>query len=216
MLLLDELKNCLNYKIRLPRICVCCEAIIFFRQPLCKICRRFLYTQFQINFDDVGELDDQNKTLIVSLWQWDESNSFMIQKVIVSLKDGHNPQLYNLFANWMMQKIKEFNLPIGLKVCAVPSFDRSHPQCLAKTFSLKLNSECLSILKKVKSKSQKNMGKSERQQVRFEKTAPNCANIPRRLVLIDDVVSTGASLKRCAEALKPAQIAYIIVWAEKI
>ena len=205
-------------KVRMVRACVVCEELVFLELPLCRGCRRCLYLEFVKHLEQVIFLNIRHRKVpVFYLWSWGEENGFVIQKVIVALKDGGNPKLYGLFAKWMNIKLRHFNVFPRHNVFAVPSLDRSHGLQMGKSFSKELGLRFFDILFKIGSSTQKNRGKQERQEIRMGicKDKIEDLDLDHTGLLVDDVMVTGGSLKACIEALDPAHIQYIAVWAEK-
>lgn len=199
------------------RSCVCCEQLIFNRLPLCFVCRRRLYLNFIKNLEEISFHGSKRKIPVLSLWSWNNENHRLVQKLIVALKNGANPNLYQLFTGWMLIKCKHHNIKLvnpAVAFVSIPSADRKHPKALGKTYAVRTQGSFFNILYKKKNKNQKGLSKAERKKVQiiklsFKKTVPKCLN------LLDDVYATGASAEASIMALQSHQIEYILVWAEK-
>lgn len=214
MNLLEKIKN-LKIPFRLPRSCVCCQTIVFFKLPLCRLCRSFLFKQYLKSIDQVYYLNELyvNDIPIYFLWVWNKENTHVIQRVIVALKDGANPKLYYLFANWMQSKLQRHYIFLNHDFCSVPSSNRKHPQKLIKVFASKFEGKELDFLIKINKKEQKTLTRSKRQKIAFK--LKEYYRTTKPLVLLDDVVVTGGSVQSCVKTLRPSQVEYIIVWAKK-
>lgn len=201
-------------KIRVPKACVYCQTIIFLKVPLCPWCRRYLYRQFLKYKDHVYKLEDiEEAPLIFCLWLWTDENDLMIRKIIVAMKDGANPRLYHLFANWMQLKLQWHGVKLDHDFCSVPSSTRQHPQRLRQVFQGRFKGENLDLLLKKEKKEQKTLTRTKRQKIVFSLKSFHLASRP--LVLLDDVLVSGFSAKACVEVLETSQIEYILVWAKK-
>lgn len=199
------------------RACVICEELLFLHEPLCRICRKSLYQEFFAHKDEVSFFPVQGRSIpVFYLWHWEDHNSYVLRKLIVSLKDGHNPRLYNLFIHWMELKLLHHNVRISHNIFAVPSQRRHSKQlgyCLSKAF----NAGFYDILVNQSTRSQKSKKKLERKNARvsINKDKVYDLDLEKSGVLADDVMVTGESLKACVKALDPIHIEYIVVWAEK-
>ncbi len=204
-------KHIKKNKVRIPKNCILCECWIFFKVPLCKDCRKFLYHQYKMNFDK--KLNILNHHCFY-LWEWNLQSEYWVQKIIINLKDGYNFELYKLFMSWLIKKsgpVKKSFL-----ITAIPSSHRSHPEVLIKSVKFhhpKLNQI---ILIKKDLRTQKNKSRFERLQTDFsisEKTLKIQNIFNRKVIVFDDVLSTGGSFLGVKKALKGSQLEFIAVWA---
>lgn len=197
-------------KIRIPKNCILCEEWVLFKVPLCRFCRSSLY----LHSNKIKKLTQVEGVPLVYLWDWTSDNSKFLQKLIVSMKDAHNERLYSLFMGWLNHKMKDIN-KIN-KVMAIPSFDRSHPELMSQTYvGINQNAEIYRI-RKLSSSPQKARTREERLRVQFE-TGKNQNSLQKsdRLIVLDDVLSSGGSAKSAIRLAFPAQVKCIAVWAYK-
>ncbi len=209
-----RLKNILGY--RIPKNCILCEQWVFFKIPLCKSCRKFMYFEYKKCLYDSLNIFDHK---CIYLWKWDKTTDFWVQKIIVALKNGHNYEVYKLLMSWLTKKI---NLDQDLNsnkilVTAIPSQDRDHPEYLVKALNHFYPGIKSIELKKHKAETQKNKTRFERLNTEFSiSKAPLDFKLKgKKVIVLDDVLSTGGSFKGMIRALKGAQVQFISVWAFK-
>ncbi len=199
---------------RSPKNCILCETWIFFKAPICRKCRRFLYTEFLRTEFAIKPMFNHP---CYYLWLWTDKNHIWIQKIIISMKNGHNYELYKIFMPWLLKKLEAFE---KIKfVAAVPSCDRLHPEALLKSFNqIQIDTNLIQVKKSKNSISQKNRARSQRLKAAFElgdkgqlKLGPtnNC------ILILDDVLATGGSFKGILNLLGEDKVLALAVWAYK-
>lgn len=205
-----KIKTWLKILNRTPKNCVLCEGWIFYKAPICKACRKYLFREFKKNEFNIQCVEDHP---CYFLWEWNSKNHEWIQKVIVFMKDGNNYELYKLFMKWLLKKT-------GIDFChegyavAIPSYDRKHPQYLVKVFQ-EYNplSTAINVEKNVHSV-QKNRKQGERQNTLFKlKESSKRIDYHRSIWVLDDVLVTGGSFKGLLKLFKHHSIKGVFVWA---
>lgn len=157
--------------------------------------------------------------------------------IITIFKDAHELRLAPIMAHEMAQSLinaqqrrfrrREEQTPCALiseldAVCFVPAtaeaYDRrgfDHTELVAKDLCRELSLPLLDVLLRKKSQDQRDLGKAERQanvkgSVRVQGTVRGLT-----LLLIDDVLTTGASTRACVEALRAsgAKAVHVLTFA---
>jgi competence protein ComFC len=141
-------------------------------------------------------------------------NEFLKQMVLIG-KDGYQ-EIFKDFGELMSKFLKDNDfkdyhlafVPITNKKLIERGFNQS--EVLAKTIAKNLNLRIFSGL--VKTKETEDQAKLD-----FEKRLDNLKNVfkvnqlpPKKIILIDDIKTTGATLKECAKVLKEAGAKEII------
>lgn len=207
----SDFKKFLKLLARTPKTCVLCESWVFFKAPLCKACRKYLYREYLKTEFEILNLADYP---CYFLWKWTSNNEIWIQKIIVAMKDGDNCELYQIFMPWLVRKIRRH--PDLNWVVAIPSFDRKHPQALCRAFRKYYPQTSIFELIKVEGVSQKYQTKSERLNTAFKpKTDKALTEICKhqKILVLDDVVATGGSFRGVARALEGKNLQLLAVWA---
>jgi predicted amidophosphoribosyltransferase len=212
----SSIKRISKIVFRIPKNCVLCESWVLFKAPLCKGCRKFLYNEYKKNEFRILNIDNYP---CCYLWEWNKQNHLWIQKVVLSMKDGNNFELYKLFMPWLLKKTKinHLRLSSALNVLAIPSLDRKHPLALVNSFTeIKPGINIIKIIKK-DHKSQKFKSRSERLDARFafEDRFISPKSITK-LVVLDDVISTGGSFRGVLILLGRNRVQMAAVWAYKV
>ena len=200
--------------LRTPKNCILCESWIFYKAPLCKTCRRFLYQEYLKTEFAILNL---NNYPCYYLWNWTQTNDFWMQKLIVAMKDGHNYSLYELFMPWLLKKIQAHTQIDG--VAAIPSLDRAHPEALIKAYKNQDSKPQVIELIKSSKRSQKYKSKSERQNTSFlvsERSTDLLSAKKENILILDDVVSTGGSFKGVVRTLEAHNVKALAVWAYRL
>lgn len=195
---------------RTPKNCILCESWVLFKAPLCKDCRRYLYSEYLKHEFHILNIEDRP---CYYLWEWNQRNHEWIQKIIVAMKDGHNFELYKLFMPWLLKKTS-FQTQW---ITAIPSFDRNHPLALTKVYQLfNPEAESISLVKQMQ-KSQKGKSKHERQNIgfAFKDSGFDLKSVKTNLWVLDDVIATGGSFKAVLKLFKGDKVSGALVWAYK-
>lgn len=198
---------------RAPKNCILCEEWVWFKAPLCKFCRKYLYSEYLKSEFHILNVEDHPCYYV---WDWNQRNHEWIQKIIVSMKDGHNFELYKLFMSWLFRKIRINDLK-PYAITAVPSFDRNHPLALTKAYKdVHPNVEVITLVKGFQ-KSQKLKSKLERQNIVFDFKQKDYdpKTIKSPIWVLDDVIATGGSFKGVLKLFSDCKVCGSLVWAYK-
>ncbi len=152
------------------------------------------------------------------LMDWTRDNDQFIRWVIQSLKGDYPSPLFFFLANELYSRIKEIPSIINDKpFCFIPCPSKNpliedHGFLLSQSFKNLTNFPVKPILKNPKiEKQQKNKSFLSRKEKKFEKTSFNPLPKDHLIVFVDDVVTTGSTVKAAHKALdKPEPF---MVWS---
>lgn len=191
-----------------PTRCPCCHEFISYTQDFCEKCKNS-FTLYK-KHDKIENCD-----LFLSLYVYDEK----IKPAVMLLKDGTGGNSPYAFACMLYRLIKEKELSADL-ICPVPMFKadeekRGYNQCnlIAKELSDMTGIEWSkkALLKTKETKSQKELSATERKQNLSDAFYADSEIVKgKSIILLDDVCTTGSTLKSAAEKLKMAGAEYII------
>jgi competence protein ComFC len=221
-----------------PRECVGCSSEGGY---LCKSCLEKIdlnsdfYCALCKRLSEMGRIcyNCQSKTSLKAIWVAANYNNKIFQDLIHNFKYNYlesiSADLALLLSKYLQQKniLKSFDItPENAILVPVPlhrkrflgrGFNQS--ELLAKELGKLLSLESFNLLKRVKNtETQINLNRSQRQENvkdAFEING-NFAN-NKKIILIDDVVTTGSTLKECSKALAAAgyQEIYGLVIAQR-
>lgn len=192
-------------KILFPSPCVVCG---YLGELLCDRC--FYKLKFEPH---IRELEGLN----VCTSMYFEKNS-AIEKIIYFFKYEHYRSAYKSFIPHMKKSLELMTDLNNLLFVPVPlhkkrELERGYNQAevIAKTLAKSLGFECRNLLYRVKNTKQqaKSLGKKEREEnmegaFRLNGTDLSLAQVDLKIVLVDDIVTTGATLIECKETLRKA------------
>jgi len=218
-LLYSKLSNILNdiNTILLPRVCFGCNAHLHKGERLiCTVCRNELpLTEY--SFNDINTVD----RIFYGRIDIKKASSFLfytkngrVQRLISFLKYKNQEQIGSFLGDWYGSELKhdpglpsiDFVVPVPLHKSKLKSRGYNQVSLFAKQLSNHLDATYADnvLLKKRRTKTQtlKNrLGRSLNSQAQYTLYNPHkMAN--KRVLLVDDVVTTGATLEACATALK--------------
>lgn len=200
-------------------ICKDCELFLTENNLVCPICGEPSYS---------GKTDPDCSTKytldgLVSVWDYEA----VIKKAIVSIKaENHYHAAEKLIeralANIILEQSRfvdflEFLLDEGVEITFVPAHkkgkpsnlyqieEKNHTEEIAKKLANmpKKNKEVVSLLEKVKeTKKQSDLNREERLKNVKDAFEVKREKLPEKLILVDDVFTTGATMRECANKLK--------------
>ncbi len=144
----------------------------------------------------------------------------LIQKAIHTFKYKRIKTLYSDFAKMIAQSANGVGRPSDLTVCPVPlhwtrKFTRGFNQAelLARAVAARTRSPYQELLKRTRPTGH------QAWRTREQRLHALCnafevigTDIPKRVVLIDDLATTGATLDECARVLKEAGVEWVEAW----
>jgi len=198
-----------------PRVCVCCEVVLnSFEKHLCLTCHADLPIMSQVisanplNRIFNGKIKLENATSYLEF-----ENGSKTQKIVHELKYNNNPQLATYMGKLMglalKQLYKDLNIDIIVPVPLhyVKSIKRGYNQAekiangLSGILGPTLHNDMIKRVKRTSSQTKK---------TRYERWM-NVSSVfliesktnyhPKHVLLIDDVITTGATIEACAACL---------------
>lgn len=211
----------------LPIYCITCGKVG--SSYMCKRCLKFKY---KINFNKYCHvcgnssfalavhkecLDSTNLDDLYFFCEYNES----AKKIIEQVKYGESFSIIDQIALNMSNYFKFLfadSIPTNLVITYVPSFWRkentrgfNQSKLLAKKISFYLNIECVDLLNKLKAtKKQAGSTKKSRQEKLNKTFGFSAKNSYKKILIIDDVHTTGATLNECASVLKENGVEEVI------
>jgi len=186
-----------------PNTCALCGKKIDFKSLLCTDCFMQLFETFPI-------MSIRRKLKYLdSLWVFTKYDD--IKKLIIKYKFEPRPRLSKIFSN-LLYKIYSLSTTLGNLNCVtfVPSTRNSkigrgfdHIEKLTRDFSKVSGTKILRLLKAIDKKPQIEFNRKNRNLNVVGKYLPyKIEFIPEKLILIDDIVTTGSTIDECAKILK--------------
>lgn len=182
-------------------------------------------THCEINFDSIITSDSTSEELAQLFWGKAQVNFVYapyyfykkenLQRIIHEFKYNKNKKLAITMGRKIAEQLTKKNaLPKNTVVTFVPMANKkqkkrgyNQAEELARGFSNKLNFPLLSLIRKVKNtESQTDKGVYERylNMHNIFEVVKNSQHTPHTIALIDDVITTGATLATCAKVLNKA------------
>ncbi|MDX1923666.1 MAG: ComF family protein [Rickettsiaceae bacterium] len=189
---------------------ICWSKHIFIEEPLCKRCG----IAFEIDIGDEALLcprcanDSTGYDVARSIFKYNEGS----KSIIFKFKYGDQTHLANFFAKMFMVKYRDLIMSADIITC-VPMHKLkrifrlyNQSQVIAKSLSNNAKIQFLPnlIIKKSYTKSQSSLSR-EKRKTNLKDNFLVTAKLANKVILIlDDVESTGSTLKECSLALKKA------------
>lgn len=193
-----------------PPVCGVCEKLN--RDFLCKKCEKLL--ENQAKFDIIESKYDKNfydNHLYIFQYQG------IIRKLIIDYKFNEKVYLYKTFVNFLLKNekffeiLKSYDTIIPVPISKKRKKERGYNQCLliskeiSKRLRIENNDYCLYKSKNIVAQS--TLNKEEREQ--NIKDAYDLRNIKsienKKVLLIDDIYTTGSTLNECSRVLRQAK-----------
>jgi ComF family protein len=195
-----------------PPLCLICERRVTAEERwLCRSCRIALAARLNPGIRRV-ELNNGRRLEVRFALAYD----MMISKLIAEMKYGDKPGLAGLLTPMLLNALGDVGGGDGL-VVPVPMHpskrrERGYNQsellglALARTLGLKYRDDILVKLRRTQS--QTALGEAARLGNVVGSIGLGCRSSPgpRRVIIVDDVVTTGATLRECTEAIAPLGI----------
>lgn len=185
----------MNIKIR---SCINCGSFLFIKNCLCEYCYRAVVTQFKSQ--------SQSQQLILghktrSLLRWNPGESDILSLLIHMLKrDQFNLWKKLAFDFLRINKILP-DTHLVLVSLKSSSTNHTHAQDWGQSLADQLRCEHIVVLSKVSVEAQKKKSKNERNQVSLKPIVDISRLFNKKVIFVDDVVTTGSTLKAAYEAL---------------
>ena len=180
--------------ILLPKKCIGCEREGLY---ICKDCELFISEASNL-------FESEPRTM--SVWEYEG----IIEKAILKIKYSGHYDIINELVDKAFEKI-ELNLPADTYITYVPMYKKrereggfNQAELIARRVGEITNKEVLALLIKIKdNRSQTDLNPQERIENVRNAFAPLPIKVkPRSILLVDDVYSTGATIRECIRTLK--------------
>ena len=208
----------INYLINLffPKVCAGCHILLMTNEAvICTHCRHEMpLTQYHLDTKNeavkkfYGKIEIQHASAFLYF-----NKKGMVQELIHNLKYKGHEEIGNLLGDWYVEDLKELNLEIPFDVVIpVPLHKRKFKErgynqvstfgkALSKGLKISYDDAILFRKKYSKTQSKKNLlGRSENIENIFDVKFSE-ANHNKHFLLVDDVLTTGATLEACSRAL---------------
>lgn len=192
-----------------PPVCGICGKLN--QNYLCKKCQKILENQSKFIIDKNQDFNQNfNKHLYIFKYEG------IIRRMILNYKFNEKSYLYITFVNFLLKNekffkiLKSYDTIIPVPISSERKNERGYNQSelLAKELAKKLNIECVKncLIKNKNIIEQSKLTKVERQKniqgVYILKNKEKLIN--KKLLLIDDIFTTGSTVNECCKILKQA------------
>ncbi len=168
---------------KVPRACVLCSAFSY-DINLCSHCASELYARRE------PIVRKENDLIIKSLFAWRQDGLPALRVLVHAMKRHADPKPWNELALWMTE---QFETRCKRVLVPVPSRSANHALGLAMALSRWTGWPVKDRLTLRTQRSQKTLSRNERKAIRFEPKAPLQYKEFTNVVIVDDVVTTGAT-----------------------
>ncbi len=207
-----------------PEVCYCedcAEKLIFDSQRRCKLCDDVVLGDSTIC--DNCKSHHKNFDRAISVFPYID----IVKKVILRFKDSNAKYLAPHMAKLMFNRLQQENInfdvilpmPLSKKSFAKRKFNQA--QLLAENLSIlsekPIETNCFEKIKETKH--QKELGFFDRQKNlnKAFKVTDKSKVLNKRILLVDDIMTTGATANECAKELKKyADKVFVITFARKL
>ena len=206
----------INYAINLafPNVCGICDKIC--REDLCKKCEIKLNNITKVKIDNYN-----NKNFKKHLYIFKYEG--IIKETLIKFKFREKAFIYKAFVNFLIKNkkvcrfLKSYDIIIPVPIHYNRKVTRGYNQSalIAKELAKKLNIKCEEkvLFKKINNKPQSTKNKEERQKniidVYYTRNEEQISN--KKIILLDDIYTTGSTVNECSKILKLAGAKYVDV-----
>ncbi|HCZ06121.1 MAG TPA: hypothetical protein DHV12_03130 [Thermotogae bacterium] len=189
-----------------PRFCPVCGKKVEYREVICESCLNAFEGPLTGTFSFRPPLDG-----VYHFWWYED----VVERVIKIYKYSDRPSLARVLAIWIDRTLRYYslNLPITY-VATTPGAFKERGFDTMKMIGDKLKKMGYTVLETLTAKdvpSQAGLNRSERlKNVRGKFQLLKHVKLPRELIIMDDVYTTGATLEECARLLKSCGVRRVI------
>ena len=199
----------INYAINLiyPNVCGICEEIC--NESLCEKCEIKLRS---IVKNKIDKYTDKNFEKHIYLFKYEGK----IKELLINFKFNEKPYIYKCFVNFLIKNkkicrfLKSYDIIIPVPIHYNRKVTRGYNQSalIARDLAKKLNinyGEKI-LLKRVNNKPQSTKNKESRKEnvIGVYYTKNECEIIDKKILLLDDIYTTGSTVNECCKMLKKA------------
>ncbi len=200
----SKIENALDFRLEHPEaFCQNCSHRLISEKELCTSCRAL--------FENENEVENSNENIvcdkIFAIYPYQDK----IGKCLIEWKNFNNKVFAELFAqviykfidkNAELKNIAIVPVPPRPKKIKTKGWDQIEELC--KQLEVRYNTEILYLLKREDGIAQKNLSsKMRKTNLKGKIHLKNQkSKIPEKLIILDDVTTTGSTLHECAKALK--------------
>lgn len=137
---------------------------------------------------------------IFSLFAWERDGWPALRSIVLNLKRQETPDPWMDLAGWLVQERLSMACPDRVLV-PVPSLGKNHALGWARALALWTAYPVFDVLKKTQNRVNKDLNRQERQKTRLSlKESGPCMKY-KKVIIVDDVVTTGATARAAYFAL---------------
>lgn len=191
------------------RHCLHCGGYSTNDSLFCSVCIKTLWARhMSVRHGLVDEIP------IFALFCWEQDRDRQTSMLVTALKGGVLPSSLEYYAQEFLFRERP-HVPSNSIIVPCPGSRPDHASQLAKKFGDLISIETIDLLCKIKPDegTQKSKSKEQRSQIKFHCKLPVT---DRHVIFIDDVVTTGATVRAAKQAIGPCQSFQVWALAQRV